>query len=176
MSSPPCPGNTLANGPSSPNNYTLSDITGIGLIDRRSAAERVDAIFTNHLGGGWEERLRVHRTTRERAYSEANTTVTSFCIPGSFVPPRPAAPLPHRLHIPAFTPLTQSTSCRPTQSTPFRFHSPPRPNPSFPRNQQTLPSDLSDHLVLTRLAFINVNGATTSFAHVLPKLQSLPAP
>ncbi|KNE97191.1 hypothetical protein PSTG_09453 [Puccinia striiformis f. sp. tritici PST-78] len=163
MSSPPHTGNTSTNRPSSPVDYTLSDITGIGFIDRRSGAERVAAIFNEHLGEGWEGRLGVHRSPRQRAYSETDTTVTSFRIPGSFIPPRPSTPLPHRLPIPVFTPPTQSTSRLPNHSTPFRFHSPPRPNPSFPHNRQTLPTDVSFIL-------------SPSFSFRPPHVQSPPPP
>ncbi|KNE92793.1 hypothetical protein PSTG_13847 [Puccinia striiformis f. sp. tritici PST-78] len=144
MSSSHPTGSTSGNRPSSPIDYTLSNITGI--IDTRPGAERVAENFNNHLGEGWEERLGVHRSTRQRAYSEADSTVTSFRIPGSFIPPRPSTPFPCRQPFPLFTPPSQSTSRNPTQpnqSTPFRFHSPPRPNPSLSRNQQPLPTDLS---------------------------------
>ncbi|KNE88263.1 hypothetical protein PSTG_18341, partial [Puccinia striiformis f. sp. tritici PST-78] len=110
MSSSPPPGNTSANLPSSPNDYALHDIPGIGLIDRRSGAERVAAIFNHHLGEGWDQQLSIHRSPRQRAYSETDTTVTSYRIPGSFIPPRPSTPFQRRQAIPDFTPPTQSTS------------------------------------------------------------------
>ncbi|KNE89035.1 hypothetical protein PSTG_17507, partial [Puccinia striiformis f. sp. tritici PST-78] len=116
--------------PSSPIDNTVSDITGYHNIGRGS--EQVNDIFDRHLGEGWENRLNVTRSPRHRAYSETDTTVTSFRIPGSFVPPRPSTPLPRRQPLPVFTPPTQSTSRlppQPKQSTPFLFQSSPHPNP-----------------------------------------------
>ncbi|KNF05262.1 hypothetical protein PSTG_01476, partial [Puccinia striiformis f. sp. tritici PST-78] len=122
-------GNTSANHPSSPADYTLSDIEGITVADTRPAHVRVGAIFDNALGPGWEDRLGIPR--RHRAYSEADTTVTSVRIPGSFLPPRPATPLPRQQPLPNFTPPSQSPSrlSPPTQSTPFLFSSSTRANP-----------------------------------------------
>ncbi|KAI7939643.1 hypothetical protein MJO29_014379 [Puccinia striiformis f. sp. tritici] len=146
MSSPPRTGNTSANRPSSPFDYTLSDITGYNNL--RAGTDQLNDIFDCHLGAGWESRLSVSRPPRQRAYSETDTTVTSFRIPGSFVPPRPSTPLPRRQAIPDFTPPSQSSSRLPpqppTQSTPFRFQSSPRPLPTpYPRNRQPRPTDLS---------------------------------
>ncbi|KAI7953046.1 hypothetical protein MJO29_008677 [Puccinia striiformis f. sp. tritici] len=138
-------GNTSANHPSSPIDYTLSDIEGVTITDTRPAHVRVGAIFDNALGSGWEERLGIPR--RHRAYSEADTTIASVRIPGSFIPPRPSTPLPRRQPIPDFTPPSQSSSRptpQPNQSTPFHFQSSTQPNPlPCPRIRPSLPSDLS---------------------------------
>ncbi|KNE97223.1 hypothetical protein PSTG_09485 [Puccinia striiformis f. sp. tritici PST-78] len=75
MSSSPHTGKSSEHRPSSPIDNTLSDITGYHNIGRGS--DQVNDIFDRHLGEGWEDRLSVTRSSRNRAYSETDTTVTS---------------------------------------------------------------------------------------------------
>ncbi|KAI7952779.1 hypothetical protein MJO29_008410 [Puccinia striiformis f. sp. tritici] len=141
MSSSPHTGNTSGNRPSSPFDYSLSDITGHA--NRRAGAKQVNDIFNRHLGVGWEDRLGNPRLFHPPLTSNTRTSSTTHTrfhppIPIILSPSSPTDPIDS---LPIFIRPTKPTSLHHYPKTPpIRHIFYPFPIFLFPTTSHTFTS------------------------------------